>query len=580
MLPCQIGHSQIGHSRIGSSQIGSGQIGSGTADGGVDRVRIRPPDEATAHEGGGAEGAVAETEDLVQRDAPIRRLLADAQSQTFLHRHDQRLASVGLARFAAAQPHVDGGGGVVAEIPIERDYAVHLGPGEVQRLGQQHRRLRLYPASFGLEVVEDRQQRASVIPMALDRSRQHRRKGFGEGVVAGAQSFPSGRDHDDDGAMESVTSRELNRWTLARQLLLARVPLDATAGVTALAGMQAQYSPSPYIGLWSRLTGFRREDLAEALAADRVVKTTVMRGTLHLVPTARLAHYRLGGGSAYYDDALRRLVAVGSDLGGIRAAVRAAVAAAHAGGTPLSREEVGALVVANLSGEVPAWVAERPTAVGSVSVATDLVNVAEDAAFGVFGVSRYRLAPPVAPVTPEEAFRQIILDYFGAFGPATAADLSQWSGRQVRDFSATLAGLEASGDLVRFRSDDGRTLLDLADAPRPPGDVVAPVRFLPKWDNVLLAYARRERIISDEHRKIVIRKNGDVLPTFLVDGTVAGTWDAPLRDKAVLGGKAVLTLTPLVTLAAKQRKEVEAEAGVLLGWLHPDAPTQAVRWIP
>src|SRR2546421_10159935 len=91
-----------------------------------------------------------------------------------------------------------------------------------------------------------------------------------------------------------VSNRELNRWTLARQLLLDRAQLDPATAIERLAGMQAQYPSSPYIGLWSRLKGFERSDLEAALREDRVVKTTVMRGTLHLVPTSKLAHYRLG----------------------------------------------------------------------------------------------------------------------------------------------------------------------------------------------------------------------------------------------------------------------------------------------
>src|SRR6185437_4309742 len=144
--------------------------------------------------------------------------------------------------------------------------------------------------------------------------------------------------------------------------------------------------------------------------------------------------------------------------------------------------------------------------------------------FGYFGGGRYRTAPP-AIADAREALRTIAAAYFAAFGPATRADLAQWSGRSVAAFAEALAAL----DLVSLRAEDGRTLLDLANAPRLDADIPAPVRFLPKWDNVLLAYERRERILPDSYRRVVIRKNGDVLPTFLVDGVVAGTWDAPLR---------------------------------------------------
>src|SRR4051794_24231482 len=112
----------------------------------------------------------------------------------------------------------------------------------------------------------------------------------------------------------AVSDRELSRWTLARQLLLERVPMDAADAVDHLAGMQAQYSPSPYIGLWSRLEGFERTDLEKAIREDCVVKTTVMRGTLHLVATAKLAHYRIATGAGHYALTARQLRELGVDL--------------------------------------------------------------------------------------------------------------------------------------------------------------------------------------------------------------------------------------------------------------------------
>ena len=98
------------------------------------------------------------------------------------------------------------------------------------------------------------------------------------------------------------------------------------------------------------------------------------------------------------------------------------------------------------------------------------------------------------------------------------------------------------------------------------------LRFLPKWDKLLVAYQRRERVLPEPHRKIVICKNRDVLPTFLVDGMVGGTWDAPLR------GRAVLTLTPLGTIVPKNRDEVEREGERLLAWPRPDSGRREVRW--
>ena len=362
--------------------------------------------------------------------------------------------------------------------------------------------------------------------------------------------------------METATSRELNRWTLARQHLLARVALPPAAAIESLAGMQAQSPSAPYVGLWSRLEGFEVAALEDALRAGAVVKTTVMRGTLHLVATTRLAAFRVATGSSYYDSTRRLLADLDLDLEAVRAHVVSEVAE-----RPRSRTQVYELIAEQVPEPRPSWLADRPSAVAALSVTTDLVNDPEDALFTSTGRSRYRVLQTDAP-RPLEAARQVASDYLAAYGPATTADLASWSGRPARQFAEALGTL----DLVRLRSEDGRTLLDLADAPRPPADVPAPVRFLPTWDSVLLAHARRERILRPEHRKPVIAPNGDVAPTFLVDGVVAGTWDVPRR------GPATITLRPLTTLNQRDRRAVAAEGRRLASWLRPESAAVDVAW--
>jgi len=358
-----------------------------------------------------------------------------------------------------------------------------------------------------------------------------------------------------------VGPRELNRWTLARQLLLDRADLDAVTGVDRLAGMQAQHSPSPYIGLWSRLRGFRREELEAAVMESRVVKATLMRGTLHLVSGREFDRYRVASRqpNALMARALRLATERGADAGAIREEVLALL---HE--RPHSRTELMRALAHRVPDGIPGWMA-----LGAVHLSGATMNVPEDARFGHTGGSRYRVAPPPA-TDPDTALRCVLTAYLRAFGPATRADIAQWLGQPVSVFGPALDAL----DVVTLPAADGRALLDLADAPRPDPDVPAPVRFLPRWDNLLLAYERRERVLPDHLRRTVIRKNGEVLPTFLVDGMVAGVWEAQLR------GPAVMTLTALGPLAARRRREVEGEGEALLAWLRPDAPTRSVRWTP
>jgi hypothetical protein len=168
----------------------------------------------------------------------------------------------------------------------------------------------------------------------------------------------------------------------------------------------------------------------------------------------------------------------------------------------------------------------------------------------------YHPYPEPDPVDVLTARAELVRRYLAAFGPATRADIADWSGLRIADFAAALDVLEP---LRRFRNEDGKELLDVSRAPLPSADAPAPVRFLPKWDNTLLAHADRRRVVSDELRKGVIAKNGDVAATVLVDGVVAGTWTY-VRQGTV-------TTELAVPVSRTARREVEDEAARLEAWL-------------
>jgi hypothetical protein len=153
-------------------------------------------------------------------------------------------------------------------------------------------------------------------------------------------------------------------------------------------------------------------------------------------------------------------------------------------------------------------------------------------------------APTVRPATRREP---ISSGAISPFGPATRADAAQWTGLPVAALEPAFATLP----LRRFRDERGRDLLDLPRAPVPSGTTDAPPRFLPMWDSMLLAHEDRSRILPDAYRKVVIRPNGDVRPTFLVDGFVAGTWKHQGDE---------VTLEPFEPLRRGVRRELEAEA--------------------
>jgi hypothetical protein len=177
--------------------------------------------------------------------------------------------------------------------------------------------------------------------------------------------------------------------------------------------------------------------------------------------------------------------------------------------------------------------------------------------------------------TAEAALERLVRRYLGAFGPATAADLAQWSGLAVRKVRPGIAAVEATGDLRRFNDERGRELLDLEGTPLPGPDTPAPPRLLPMWDSTLLAFADRTRLISDEDRRVVIARNGDTLPTFTVDGVVAGLWWA----EAAPGGRTRIVIEPFrPPLQRADARVLEQEGERLAEVVAPLEPTVYARY--
>ena len=340
-----------------------------------------------------------------------------------------------------------------------------------------------------------------------------------------------------------LTLRELNRATLARQLLLERKKIGVLPAIERLAGMQAQWPPSPYIGLWSRVTGFKRETLERAILERKVLKPTVMRGTLHLI-TAR--------DYALFWAALRDMPTWFNEthLGHALKALRGARELAEA--EPLTMKAALAYLEES-HGHVDI---EARRIFHAVRRHAHLLHGPESALWTTRPAAVYHPYPEPDPLDVLTARAELVRRYLAAFGPATRADIADWSGLRIADFAPALDLLEP---LRRFRNEDGKELLDVSRAPLPPADTPAPVRFLPKWDNTLLAHADRRRVVSDELRKGVIAKNGDVAATVLVDGVVVGTWTY-VRQGTV-------TTELAVPVSRTARREVEDEAARLEAWL-------------
>jgi hypothetical protein len=298
-----------------------------------------------------------------------------------------------------------------------------------------------------------------------------------------------------------LTTRELNRALLARQLLLERVSLPIPRVLERIGGIQNQYAPNGYIRLWSSVEGFERDDLTRALGRRSVIQGTLMRETIHLV--SRRDYPLFAAGIRRSGQEWRLRVDKRADDREVAAAARKL--ARHLRGRTISRKELGAFPVG-----VGHWV--------------ELVRVPPCGTWEQRGAHTYGLASEwVGPLeaSEDDGIEHLARRYLGAFGPAGPKDIASWSKISPKRLAPVLERMP----LRRFRDEAGKELLDLPRAPLPDSGTPAPVRFLPTWDATLLVHARRTAILPEEYRQRIFHtKAPHSFPTFLVDGQVAGTW--------------------------------------------------------
>jgi Winged helix DNA-binding domain len=348
-------------------------------------------------------------------------------------------------------------------------------------------------------------------------------------------------------AERTLSQRELNRALLARQLLIERRQLTASAAIARVTGLQAQASVPPFVGLWTRLAGFRESELQELIDRREIVRATMMRHTIHFVtaddyvwlrPTIQAAL------DANFGSQTRKRLA-GVDIEPFLEAARTKFAK-----RPLTFAEVKELI--------RSLAPDSDVDALSYGVRTHLALISVPS-----GSSRWRfggrapfvlaenwLGRPLAEPDPREMVRR----YLAAFGPATPGDATAWSG-----VGGMRAVFEALRDELRvFRDEAGRELFDVPDAPLPPADLDVPVRFLPEYDNTLLGHRDRTRVIADEHRPLVYIGHGLMSGTVLIDGFAAASWR--VRDSE-------LALEPFRKLTKVEKQAIEPEAEALRAWL-------------
>ena len=337
----------------------------------------------------------------------------------------------------------------------------------------------------------------------------------------------------------TLREAELNRALLARQLLLERAKVSIPKALERMGTLQAQYAPSMYIGLWSRLEGFEREALTRALERRSVVQGTLMRVTIHLVskadywPIAEAIRKprREGWLKATHRQAMG---ATPSEFERLARRLRRKLADG-----PMSRKEID-----SVHGKGSVWT-------NGAGVFLDMVRIPPSGTWERRRADLYAAAEEwIGPSdsSPEEGAELLVRRYLTGFAPAAPKDIADWAGLPLKQIEAALEGMRTRS----FRDEAGTALVDLPRAPLPDPKTPAPVRFLPTWDATLLAHARRTGILPEEHRPRVFNvKTPQSVSTFLVDGRVAGSWRYE---------KGRVKLEPFKKLDRSTRAELDEEA--------------------
>ena len=361
-----------------------------------------------------------------------------------------------------------------------------------------------------------------------------------------------------------LTLRELNRATLARQMLLRRRKLSVLDAVEHLVGMQAQAPAPPYVGLWTRLEGFHPDELSCLILDRKAVRIALMRDTVHLVSARDCLRLRplvqhivernLNSNRAHRKNIegmnIEELVAMG------RALIEE---------KPRTARELGKLLQERWPDRDDASLAR------AIRHLLPLVQVPPRGVWGKSGQTTHTTVETWLGRTldPESSLGEMIVRYLGAFGPASVKDAQTWSGLTgLRDVVKRLRPR-----LATFRDENGEELFDLPDAPRPGPDTLAPPRFLPAFDNLILSHADRTRIVANDYRRVLASKNGMVPATVLVDGFVRGTWKTERTRE-----KATLRIAPFERLSRQNRYSLTEEGERLVRFIEEDAKHHEVRF--
>ena len=333
---------------------------------------------------------------------------------------------------------------------------------------------------------------------------------------------------------------------LARQLLLEPAKGSIPKVLDRMGTLQAQYAPSMYIGLHSRIEGFERAQLDRALERRTVVQGTLMRATIHLVSASDYWPIAVGVRRSRRETWLA--ASYRRDYSASHLSSAARTLRKQLGDGTLTRKEVHELLGSDsvLTNGVNIWI--------------DLLRVPPSGTWerrraDIYAAAEPWLGAPPKGLDERAGVELLVRRHLTGFGPAPVADIASWAGLHPKRVQPVVEGMK----LRSFQAEDGEELVDLPRAPLPDPETPAPTRFLGIWDAMLLTHARRTGVLPEEHRsKVFNPKTPQSVPTFLVDGRVAGTWKFE---------KGKVTTKPFSRLDASAKRELRDE-GERLAELH------------
>lgn len=359
-----------------------------------------------------------------------------------------------------------------------------------------------------------------------------------------------------------LSRRELNRALLERQLLLRRARLPALKAIEHLVGMQAQIPNSPYIGLWSRLEDFQHQELSELIEARQVVRIALMRSTIHSVSAADCLTLR-----PFVQPAITRMTntTYAKYLQGIEYDEIARHARQIVDERPRTFQELGELLQTRWPGR------DRQALAQTARSLLSLVQIPPRGVWGKSGQATHTTAETWLgrPLNPDPSGESVVLRYLAAYGPASVKDIQTWSAlTRLKEIVERLRP-----QVVSYRDEHGVELFDHPDAPLPDPETPAPPRFLADYDNAIIGFADRSRVLDPVHRDRIWMANG-MVATVLVDGFVAGSWRFDRNASA-----ATLNIELFRELTGQELAAVEREAGEFATFLAGDVGARDIRII-